>query len=87
MFSALILPFSAIVGVCKGWRSQFKNQTMQIVTNFTYLPEGWEGGSHELQAWQPDCSTGESHLECHHMAFAGQPGHQAQPIPGFRTGR
>ncbi|GAB0210105.1 hypothetical protein GRJ2_003476300 [Grus japonensis] len=47
-----------------------------------HLQEGPERGSRELQACQPDLSTGEDygavHLECTHQAGAGQPGDQAQ---------
>lgn len=42
-----------------------------------------KGGSGELQACQPDLGSREDyeqdHLECHHMACAGQAGNKAQP--------
>lgn len=53
------------------------------MTNFTFLPEGCEGGSCKLQAWQTDLGVGEGYgtdfLECDHTAHTGQTGHQAQP--------
>lgn len=49
-----------------------------------HLQEMLEGGSRELQVWQPDHSTqqgdGADHLKCDHTAQAGQPRHQTHPV-------
>ena len=50
---------------------------------YTYLQEGLEGRSWELQSCQPDFGAGEDygalHPECAHWACEEQPGDQAQP--------
>lgn len=49
----------------------------------THLQEGTEKGSGELQVCQLDLNVredqGADHLQCHHMACAGQSEHQAEP--------